>query len=240
MLKLIQNKDIIEIHNDVLSGKLSRFPLDTWTNKKECKANLLKLIRHTVNERLKWNREEFCQSFCLQVIVEFRLNGGFARAYNRNIYPLITDAFPEWNIRAWELSKSRVPAEFWTKETGIAATKWLVEERLQWSLEKVQRDISNSHFLKNNLGGLLRTLDTGAISMILLAYPNHDWTYLIERAGYKLTKAQVREIKLLLREGIYSQRKIAQMFNTEPSTINLIAKGKLHRDICVKRQESLN
>lgn len=230
-LKLIQNKNIIEIYNDVLSGKLSRFPLDTWTNEKECKTNLLKLIRHMVNERLEWGREEFCQSFCLRVIVKFRLNGGFSKAYNRNIYPLITDAFPEWSIRAWELTKSRVPAEFWTKETGIAATKWLVEERLQWSLEKVQSDISNSYFHKNNLGGLLRTLNTSAVGMILMAYPNQDWTYLKEREGYKLTKAQVRVIKRLLREGNHSQRKIAQMFDTEPPTINLIAKGKSYRDV---------
>lgn len=223
-------KDIYTIYEEVLSGELRQFPQKTWTHPRESKDTLLKLVRYLVHERFRWNRQQFCDNFCYKIIIKFRLNTGFHNIYSRNIFPLITDAFLEWDVKAWELKKSRVPADFWIVETAVEATKWLVEERLAWSLDKVQTDISNSYFLNNNLGGMLRTMKFGAVDSIVLAYPDHDWTYLIERAGYKLTKAQVKEIRQIHASGLMNQRQIAKVFDVSPAQINLIIKRKVFQN----------
>lgn len=88
----------------------------------------------------------------MKVIIDWKLNTGFHRIYNWNIYPLILDAFPLWDIKPWELKRSRVPRSYWTNEAAAEATKWLIEENLDWSLEQVSRQLAKSSFFKNNLG----------------------------------------------------------------------------------------
>lgn len=225
-----QVKDIYAIYEEILSGELKQFPQSTWSLPEEAKSTLLKLVRYLVHERFQWDRQDFCNDFCLRTIISYRLNTGFLKVYKRNIFPLVTDAFPDWKINAWEMRKSRVPARFWTEKTTIEATRWLIENRLVWSLSKVQTNISNSHFLNNNLGGMLRTMKVGAVDSIVLSYPGHDWMYLIERAGYKLTGEDKRAIENLLKENQFNQRQIANAFEISPATVNLIQKEMYEGD----------
>lgn len=224
-------EDIYTIHKLVLSGALVRFPEKTWSQPQEAKFTLIKLTRHTVIEKLKWERSDFCNQFCLAVIKKYRLNGGFGKVYNRNIFPFVTEAFPEWEVRPWELRKSRVPAYFWNNKTAVEATRWLVEEVLKWDLEKAQNEIANSHFHKNNLGGMLRTLKIGAVEAVTMAYPDYDWTYLKERSGYVLTMKQAQEIREVFASGTINQRQIAKKFGTDPSRVNLIIKNKIFKEV---------
>lgn len=203
----------IDIFEDVLHGKLIRFPIGTWYYK-DNKEILISLVRYVVLDKLKWNRDEFCQKFCLKVIKQYKLNGGFAKVYKRNIYPLVTDSFPEWDIKPWEMESSRVPIYYWTKETAAEATKWLIETRLKWSLEKVSKNISNSTFLNNGLGGMLRTMKLSVPELVGLAYPNYDWDYLKNRRGYVLTIDQVREIRRLHSEG-YSLHEMSRIYSCD-------------------------
>lgn len=115
-------KTIFDIYEVVLSGMLIRFPLGTW-DQSDSKRNFIKLTRYLIYEKLNWDRENFCNNFCLNIISKYRLNGGFGRLYSRNIYPMVTDCFPEWKIKAWEMRKSRVPEGFWTQAVAIEATK---------------------------------------------------------------------------------------------------------------------
>lgn len=222
--------DLITIYEEVLSGRRIQFPLDTW-NQADSKITLIKLIRYVVLEKLQWDREQFCSQFCLNIIARFRLNTGFNKVYKRNIYPLISESFPEWNIKPWEMRKSRVPVHFWTKETAIAATKWLIEEQLQWDLKKVSRDISRAYFFQHHLGGMLRIFQISIPEIIAAAYPGYDWTYLKERHGYKLTLSQATEIRRLYNKGVFNQCQLAARFNVDPATINLIVKNKSFRGV---------
>ncbi len=103
-------------------------------------------------------------------------------------------------------------------------------EQLGWTLDKVQKEISNSTFLNNNLGGMLRTLKIGAAEAVAMAYPNHNWSYLIDRGGYVLTKVQAQEIRKLYASGIINQRQIAIKYNVSPSQVNLIVKNKVFKE----------
>lgn len=222
-------KNIYEIYEEVLSGKRIQFPLHTWNHKSESKRTLIKLIRYVVFDKLQWDRKQFCDNFCLDIIIKFKLNTGFMKVYNRNIHPLISDCFPEWEIKVWELRNSRVPRGYWTKENAVKATKWLIEDRLKWDLEKVSREISFSYFLNNNLSGMLRILNISVAEAIINAYPNYNWDYLKERKGYKITLKQSQEIRELYKKG-YSQRAISRMYNCNPTTIFYIVHNKAFKE----------
>lgn len=223
----MNTKTIFEIYDDVLSKRLKRFPLQTW-DQADSRDTFIKLMRYLVQDKLNWDRSMFCSHFCLAIISTYRLNGGFGRLYQRNIYPMITECFPEWNIRAWEMKKSRVPEGFWTIKHSIEATTWLVEEVLQWDYEKVSREISNSAFHEHNLGGLLRIRNANAVDMIIEAYPKHDWSYLKEREGYRITPKQAARIKELHGKG-YNQRELSKMFQCDPVSIFNIVHKKTHQ-----------
>lgn len=225
-----QMSDLITIYEEILCGKRRQFPLETW-NQPDSQDVLIKLVKYVVLDKLSWNREHFCKNFCLKTIKSFKLNTGFDKVYNRNIYPLILDSFPEWDIKAWEMQSSRAPVGFWTLENAVSATKWLIEEKLRWDLDKVSKDISNAAFLNNNLGGMLRVLKINISLLVEQTYPEYDWTYLKERQGYKITSSQASKIRNLYNKGIYNQRQLAQKFNVNPSQVFLIVHNKSFKNI---------
>ncbi|MFJ3388806.1 DUF4046 domain-containing protein [Lysinibacillus sp. NPDC086135] len=224
----MEMKSIFEIYEEVLNNELSRFPLFTW-DQIDSKDTLIKLTRYLVLDKFEWDRNQFCENFCIAVIYKYRLNGGLAKLYQKNIYPYVVESFPEWEIKEWEMKKSRVPVGFWNKENAVAACKWLIEEELQWNLEKVSRDISNSTFHKNNLGGMLRTLGMNASEIIEMTYPEYDWAYLKERNGNSVTLRQVKDIKKMYEDG-YSQRELSRLYKCDPVVIFNIVHEKTFRN----------
>lgn len=216
------------MYEAVLNNELSRFPLSTWDHS-DSKDTLIKLTRYLVLDKFKWNRNQFCENFCLTIIAKYKLNGGFGKLYQRNIYPYITDCFPEWEIKEWELKKSRVPVNFWDEDNAISACKWLIEEKLKWSLDEVSKNISNTIFRNNNLDGMLRTLKLPITELITKAYPDHDWTYLKERQGYKITSKQANEIRKMYQEG-YNQRELSRKYKCNPVTIFNIVHNKTFKN----------
>lgn len=217
-------KSIYEIHDEVLTGQLSRFPPRTW-DQTDSKEQYIKLVRRMVLERLELGRERFCELFSMNLLVQWKLNSGFMALYKRNIRPLVTDAFPEWGIRPWELQKSRVPASYWNKQTCIEATRWLIVERLGWKPERVEREIAKSHFKEHHLAGMLQVLKIGAADAVMLAYPERDWTYLKERRGYRITPEQAADIRRLHGEG-RRQRELARIYECDPISIHSIVHGR--------------
>lgn len=63
-----------------------------------------------------------------------------------------------------------VPKNYWTLDKAILATKWLIDNVLNWDLEKVFKKITNIHFIENNLGGLLKCLNIGAKTLVKETY----------------------------------------------------------------------
>ncbi|MBU3145845.1 hypothetical protein [Clostridium sp. CF012] len=50
----------------------------------------------------------------------------------------------------------QIPNKYWTLETGIEATKWLVEEKLKLSTYDINKKLSRNVFNEYGLGGMLR------------------------------------------------------------------------------------
>ncbi|MEK4425845.1 DUF4046 domain-containing protein [Solibacillus sp. FSL K6-1523] len=208
-------KTIYDIYHEILNGERKRFPEQTW-NQTDSKETLVKLARYIMLDLLKFNRDDVIGQVTLVFLQKYRICGAMRKNY-ASTAAFIQDCFPEWDIKPWEL-RVGVPKGYWNENIAIEATKWLIEEILDWDLETVQNEISNSYFYKNNLGGMLMTLKIGAIDAVVLTYPEYDWSYLKDRRGYKITPAQAIEIRKLHKEGV-SQHELARWFECDVVSI---------------------
>ncbi len=78
-----------------------------------------------------------------------KLGGLLCSYYNNSPYVAISDAYPELDIKPWEMTMT--PQGFYReKENRVTATKWLVE-----MLGKNPSDMTKEDFNSNRLGGLL-------------------------------------------------------------------------------------
>ena len=78
-----------------------------------------------------------------------RVRGLLSNHYSNSPYQAISEAFPELDIREWEMSSA--PKKFYEdKENRITAVRWLVER-----LGKDPREVTADDFRDNGLGGLM-------------------------------------------------------------------------------------
>ena len=58
--------------------------------------------------------------------------------FNDSPFHALNAAYPN-QFKEWELKF--VPDKFWNKDTGIRATKWLIEERLKWTDDEIKESL---------------------------------------------------------------------------------------------------
>lgn len=226
-----KNIDMISIYQSVLNGKLGRFPPETWNPYKSGYDNAYRAFRYLVFELLKWDRETFCKQINLEVIRKYKLIGAFSGLYDRTMFPFISDSFPEWEIKPWELEKSRVPKSYWNEETTREAVRWLIEDRLKWDKEKIINELSATIFKEHNLEGMLQSeFEHSPYQAIFHAYPDEDWSLKKELRGYKLTREKTEEIRKMYGTGKYTQRQIAEHFGLSTANVCLIVNDKLRKE----------
>ena len=71
---------------------------------------------------------------------------------NSSFYQAISITYPS-KFKEWEFNL--VPQGFWSKEKGIEATRWLVEEKLKLSDNELIEKLSRASFIDNGLQGML-------------------------------------------------------------------------------------
>ena len=93
---------------------------------------------------------------------------GLLDHHNGSPYAAISEAFPELDIKPWEMATT--PAGFFSSlENRIAATRWLVDK-----LEKDVRDLAQQDFNLNRLRGLLGQYGYRPYAAISEAFPELD------------------------------------------------------------------
>lgn len=123
-----------------------------------------------IEEKLKWTDEEVKMYMSLDIFMVNGLRGMLERVYNASFFNAIDSAYPN-KFNYWEFSKC--PRNYWTLETGIKATKWLIEEKLKWSKEDINNKISLNVFNKHGLNGMLQMcFDNSASKALNAAYPD--------------------------------------------------------------------
>ena len=68
----------------------------------------------------------------------------FSRVFNDSPFQALNAVYPN-QFKEWELKF--VPNKFWNKDTGIRATKWLIEEKLKWNEDDIKEKICIKVFI---------------------------------------------------------------------------------------------
>lgn len=123
----IDSNDIIGIYNRVLKGyfyyKGKKISVKTFPNGFWNKEVAVELVRYYVIDLLKMTREEYIEKATFNFFSKARLMSAI-KLFNSSTIKLSESAFPEWNIKAWELKSC--PNSFLDSKTNCAKImKWI-------------------------------------------------------------------------------------------------------------------
>lgn len=131
----MQGIRIEEIYQEILDGKRRTFPHNTWNE--DINHELSKRVtQYLIEKVLEWEAEEIKKQWCKKLIIKYKLGGSLDIVYQGSPYAMLNDLYPG-KFKAWELQKSSVPLNFWTKEQGLEALRWTIEEKEQLTTEQL-------------------------------------------------------------------------------------------------------
>ena len=165
------------------------------------RENAIRATKWLIEDKLKWSKSEVKEKITHQVFIDNNLLGMLKRVYNCSIWEAINDSYPN-QFMPWEIGV-HVANEYWTKERGIAATKWLIEEKLKWDKNKICENLTKEVFIKNNLYGMLqRCFESSPYRAINETYPNliKEWNLKKVPRGFWSEETVLEAIDWLVKE----------------------------------------
>ena len=172
----IDDIDIIEMYKEILKGTRKKFVNGAW-QRPDAIPNAIKVTKYLIEEELKLSDEELKEQLSMNLFKDNKLLGMIHCCFSESPYLAINTTYPN-KFKEWEFIKT--PSGFWTKEKGIEATKWLIEEKLKLSDEELKEKLSLNLFKDNNLGGMLcRCFNNSPYQAINTAYPDKfkEWEF---------------------------------------------------------------
>lgn len=174
-LTYLDNKDI---YNLVIERKLPTFPPGYWCSLSvdEGKEVALELLKYLIEEKLKLTRDEILNNITKEFILNNKLWTPCKLYFGRSAIKYVMALYKN-QYRAFEFNNSRIPQGYWSKsENRVEAIKWLLEEKLKWSLDDIKEKFNRSMLFEYGLG-TLTTYYTSSIDIINEIYPNeiHCW-----------------------------------------------------------------
>jgi len=189
----------VEVFKLVLGGKLKRFPPDSWTEP-DAVENGVEILRFLFESILQWSPKDIKKNYSRKLFIDYKLEGLFKIVFNSSPFQALNALYPN-QFREWELHYA--PNKFWTEETGIQATRWLVEEKLKWTENDIKEKLMKQVFCDNELGGMLRILYGNSVwRAVNQSYPSKfkEWelqtthnNFWNETTGIKATKWLIEE-----------------------------------------------
>ena len=142
-------------------------PIGYWDNKE----NGIKAIKWLIEEKLKLSDKELKEQLSVNLFKDNGLGGMLQHCFNYSPYKAINTTYPN-KYKEWEFKMT--PIGYWSsKENGIKATKWLIEEKLKLSGEELKEQLSQKLFIENGLRGMLQhCFNSSPYEAINTAYPN--------------------------------------------------------------------
>ena len=153
-----------------------------------------------LEEKLKWSDEDICMKLNTKTFIDHGLSGMMQIVFNYSPYKALELIYPG-RFKAWELSC--VVHNYWNKETGIEATKWLIEKKLKWSDEDICNNLCAKTFEKNGLGSMLtKVFNTSPYQALNAVYPDKfkPWQLKSVPNGYWNEETAREAIKWLVEE----------------------------------------
>ncbi|HEY5523771.1 MAG TPA: hypothetical protein VIK26_00375 [Clostridium sp.] len=150
-------------------------PNDYWQGEKG-KENAICATKWLIEEQLKWSDTEIIGKLSQDVFKENNLLGMLKKVFNSTLYEAIDATYPG-RFKKWEIG-GHVNNDYWDKNDGVLAVKWLIEEQLKWSDTSIKKSYSKQIFKDNNLYGMIQScFNSSPFEAINSAYPNRfkEW-----------------------------------------------------------------
>ena len=170
MINTLFNGSLYEAMNNAYPGKYKPWQFEHVPNSYWTEETAIEAVRWLIEERLKWSEEDVLKKLRQKTFHDNRLSGMLMRIFKDSPYLAMNATYPG-KYKPWQFAY--VPNSYWTKETGIKATKWLIEEKLKWSEEELFKGLSIKVFRKYGLSGMIHHVyNNSPYSAINSAYPD--------------------------------------------------------------------
>ena len=218
----IDDIDIIEMYKEILKGTRKKFVDGTW-QRPDAISNAIKVTKYLIEDKLKLTDEEIKEQLSKYLFKDNNLNGMLKICFNGSPYQVINTTYPN-KFKEWEFKN--VPTSFWTKEKGIEATKWLIEEKLKLTDEEIKEQLSINLF-RDNLNSMLYTcFNNSPYQAINTVYPNKfkEWEFKSTPHSFWTKEKGIEATKWLIEEKL----KLTDEKLKEQLSINFFKDNKLY------------
>ncbi len=175
--------------------QFANVPNSYWTKETAAEATIW-----LIEEKLKWSEDTLLENLSARIFIENGLRGMLNSVFANSPYAVINNAYPG-KYKPWQFAY--VPNSYWTEETAIKATKWLIEEKLKWSEEELFKGLSIKVFIKYGLSGMiLQVYNDSPYSAINSAYPDKykPWQFQNVPSSYWNNETAAEATKWLIEE----------------------------------------
>ncbi len=164
----------IEVYKLVLSGGLKIFPNHFWSCKESDHYSPY-ITRYLIEDILNWNDKGIINNLRKQTFRDYKLSTMLSVKYNNSPYMAISKAYPDKDFKPWDFINT--PNNYWKgsngKDNASKAIKWLIEDKLKWSMDDVRDKINFQIFTEHNLAGMIiYAFDNDMFKAIDYTYPN--------------------------------------------------------------------
>jgi len=208
----VESVSIADIYEEILQGGRKTFPKGTWNYKNDA----VRLVKYLIDEKLQWTRDDVCSKLSKDTFKKWKLGGMLQKCFNDSPYEALEATYPEM-YRPWELAKT--PNGFWTVETGVEATRWLIEEKLKWSHGDVCNYLDRSTFINANLSGMLQhSFDNHIFAAIDATFPGKykPWELAKSPQGLWTRETGSDAVKWLIEEKLqWTRDDVCSMLGTQ-------------------------
>lgn len=147
--------------NLFVQGKVKKAYYGFWN-----RSTSVKTVR-ALFKYLNYDRQQICKEYSAEFLTNYGMRS--ARKFF-SLYDLINLAFPEYDIKPWELKK--VTNNHWDDELQKQAIIWLVEEVYKITPDEALTTLTRKDFDKNCLLHLFKLNKRCLITTLRRAYPN--------------------------------------------------------------------
>ncbi|MED1048552.1 hypothetical protein P4T54_29935 [Bacillus mycoides] len=223
---------IEEIYQQILDGKRRMFPRGTWSE--DIDRNLIKRVtRYLIEVILEWDKNQIKEKWDLSIIKKHKLGGAIAIIYNDSPFKMINDAYPGL-LKEWELKMA--PLNYWTKETGLEALRWTIEEKERLTMEQLKEVYNHKWLIKHKLHAPCHRLwENNAYLMINDLYPNQfkPFHFKCATTNYWTKEIALRELACIIQEEQLVDEELLEVFS-----VKWIATKKLSTPLMMYWQSS--
>ncbi|NWK71076.1 DUF4046 domain-containing protein [Bacillus paramycoides] len=176
--------------------------------------NSLEILKKIIEEKEQLTEYQLLKKYDLNWLVKNNLGGVCSEYFSDSPYDMLNAAYPN-RFKAWELKC--VPKNFWTKEKGLFALRWWIEQKEKLTTEGLLDVYSGEWLRERNLGTpLLKYWNNNAYKMLNAAYPSQFREWELKRVSNKFwddKEKSLKVFKLIIKEKGMSQYDIKKNYS---------------------------